>query len=174
MHEKQVLAEQEGKVAEEVLESDGSGSDAGEPESSDSDDDPQVAALRAREDEAEGIAEGGYRYQDPAPSFGDGTGVGRDGEGDEWRQVSAVAQVSAAGPAEAARDEVLGGAGSSVRVTVGEEIAGVVNPAGYDWVARNVVQPSRAEEWKAMQKRCHGTSVRDDDADAPGPDDLSV
>jgi hypothetical protein len=173
MHEKQVLAEQEGKLDEEVLESEGGDSDD-EPASSDSDDDPEVAALRAREDEEEGIAEGGYRYQDPVPSFGgDGTGVGRDGDGDEWSRANAVAQVSAAGPAEAAADEIVGAASSGARVTFGEEIAGVVNPAKYDWASRNVVSPARAAEWKDMQRRWHGASVH---ADAKGPtrDELDV
>ncbi len=174
MHEKQVVAEQAGKLGGEGLESDGDDSGAGEPESTDSDDDPQIAALRAREEEEEGNAKGGYRHQDPVPSFGDGTGVGNDVEGDEWSRAGAVAQVSAAGPAEAAADQVVGTVGSSARVTVGEEIAGVVNPAGYDWVGCNVVQPARADEWKGMQQRWHGTSVRDDDADAPVRDDLDV
>ncbi len=175
MHEKALLEEKR-RVAAEGCADDGEG-DGGvtsEGESSHPDEDPEVAAAKALDLEDAGDAVPLRR--DDLPSFErDGGHLDNGGEGD-WSGLSIEQRVSAAGPALAAEDVVMGakaGVPTDAAGGVSADIAGVVNPQGFDWYAHNVVSLERAAEWEKLWEKWRNSAVDEGD-DAPDRVELDV
>jgi len=139
--QKLAAAASEGSSAESGL--DGAVEDC----SGESDDNPDVAAAAAAE--ALGAPE---MDREERPSFADGAAADDAVVGDVWASATAAHRVSAAGPASAAPDVVIGGgaAGAGLGAAAGEDA--LVNPTGYDWYAENLVPLGVAAAWEKSCK----------------------
>ena len=159
LHERALLEKRESALEEEP-DDDGAPGDA----SSESDEDPEIAAARAQDEDLGAAVD---LQRDELPSFGQVDGPEGDVDAGEWRKMSLEAQVSAAGPAAAAKDVVLGAPASASML---EQRAGE-NEQPYDWFGKNLTSVQRAEEWEKTWKLWKGSAV-DDDVEVPDISEL--